>query len=115
MVFVLLIGFIIIAPLLQLDEVELADAPAKYAESSQVAQASPVTIHVRSDNSIWWQGTSVTEDELFSLLKEAKEQHPDVVPQLFHDKRGFFGTYQSVKNALEAAGFERLDIILQPS
>jgi biopolymer transport protein ExbD len=114
-VFVLLIGFIVIAPLLQIDQVELAEASSSVSEHNRAAQtSSPIAIHVHQDNSIWWDKSAVTVAQLFQLLKEAKNQYPSAVPQLFHDKQGFFGTYQDVKNALEAAGFERVDVILQP-
>lgn len=113
-VFVLLIGFMIIAPLLQVDEVELAKA-THFVENQHPAQTtSPIVIHVHPDNTIWWREKSVTLYQLLTLLKDAKIRYPQATPQLFHDKRGFFGTYQEVKNTLEAAGFERVDVILQP-
>ena len=115
-VFVILIGFIMIAPLLELDHIELAEAsPAAEHQSIAAQETSPISIHVRQDNSIWFEGKRVKVDQLPILLKQAKQRYPKAVPQLFHDKQGHFGTYQGVKNALEMAGFDQVDIILKPS
>jgi len=48
------------------------------------------------------------------MLKKAKREMPTQIPQVFHDKNAHFGTYQMVKNAVEEAGFEQMDIILKP-
>jgi biopolymer transport protein ExbD len=48
-------------------------------------------------------------------LKQAKTRYPQATPQLFHDRRAQFGTYQSVKNASEEAGFSQLELILKPA
>ncbi len=42
------------------------------------------------------------------------QANPESRPQIFHDKNAKFGTYQTVKNALEAAGFSEMDLILKP-
>jgi len=114
-VFVVLIMFIIIAPMLELDRIQLASSAQKDSKEMAVVQEnSPVAIHVRENNSILMNNRIVSEKELIQLLKEAKRTHPQKIPQLFHDKKAHFGTYQTVKNAVEIAGFEQLDIILQP-
>jgi biopolymer transport protein ExbD len=114
-VFVVLIMFIIIAPMLELDRVQLASSMQKDTKEMAVVQEnSPVAIHVHEDNSVWLNNRIVSEKELLQRLKEAKRLYPQKIPQLFHDKKAQFGTYQAVKNAVEAAGFEQLDVILQP-
>ena len=114
-VFVILIMFIVIAPLLELDKVELAEGPNMPQKSQSVQESSPLSIHVHHDNSIWFNQQVVTPQQLTVLLKDAKIQHPKIVPQVFHDRRAHFGTYQSVKNAAEEAGFSEMDIILKPA
>ena len=107
--------FIIIAPMLELDHVQLASAAERDTKEMAVVQEnSPVTIHVREDNSIWIENRRVLEKELIQILKRAKQAYPQKIPQLFHDRKAHFGTYQTVKNAVEIAGFEQLDVILQP-
>ncbi len=114
-VFVVLIMFIIIAPMLEIDKVQLAASSQKENKEIAVVQEdSPVTIHVHADNSIYLNKKLILEKELISLLRQAKQLYPKKIPQLFHDKKAQFGTYQTVKNAVETAGFEQLDVILQP-
>lgn len=114
-VFVILIMFIVLAPLLELDKIRLADAKAGSSVSNSVTEASLIAIHVHADNSIMFSGKSVRLNQLQSLLKQAKLKFPKARPQLFQDRQAHFGTYQSIKNAAEEAGFDQLDIILKPS
>lgn len=114
-VFVVLIIFILIAPMLELDRIQLASAAQKDAhEVPAIQENSPIAIHVHADNSIWFNNKSVTANQLVELLKEAKKKYPQKIPQLFHDRKAYFESYQEVKNAVECSGFEQLDIILQP-
>lgn len=115
-VMVVLIIFIIIAPMLELDRVQLADAasgPQKVI--TLTPEKGEIAIHVRGDNTIWLNGRKVALSELIPLLKEIHAKQPHRTPQLFHDKNALFGTYQSVKNAVEMSGFEQMDVILKPS
>ncbi len=114
-VFVVLIIFILIAPMLELDRVELASAAPTENKQSASAENSSLSIHVHSDNTIWFHGKCVTADQLTNLLKSARKQGNHRIPQLFQDKKACFGTYQNVKNAIEMAGFEQVDVILKPS
>ena len=115
-VFVILIMFILIAPLLELDRVELADGSTSDKNTAHsVQESSPLTIHVQSNDTIWFNNKSVTPAQLSTELKQAKKRFPNIIPQVFHDKRAQFGTYQSVKNAVEEAGFSQMEIILKPA
>ncbi len=114
-VFVVLIIFILIAPMLELDRVELATGAATPNKQSANSENSSLTIHVHPDNTIWFHGKCVTAEQLTELLKQARRQGNHRIPQLFQDKRACFGTYQNVKNAVEMAGFEQVDVILKPS
>jgi biopolymer transport protein ExbD len=114
-VFVVLIIFIIIAPMLELDKVQLASAAPKEAKEMAVVQeGSPISIHVHEDNSIWINSKKVLPEQLVPILQQARKTNPNRIPQLFHDKKAHFGTYQTIKNAVELSGFEELDVILQP-
>jgi biopolymer transport protein ExbD len=85
-VFVVLIMFIIIAPMLELDRVQLASAAQREnRETAVVQEESPVAIHVHEDNSIWFNNRVVSKDELLQLLKNAKRSYPNKTPQLFHE------------------------------
>jgi biopolymer transport protein ExbD len=112
-VFVVLIIFIIIAPMLELDRVELATA-APTKEGSTAPETSPLAIHVKQDNTIWYDGRIVSLEQLTEVLRSSRKFSGNNIPQLFQDKRAAFGTYQDVKNAVEVAGYEQLDVILKP-
>jgi biopolymer transport protein ExbD len=115
-VFVILIMFILVAPLLELDQIDLADAaPSTTKGGKAVQENSPIAIHVHRNNTITYNNQTVTAARLTELLKQARQHHPKAKPQLFHDRTAHFGTYQSVKNAAEEAGFQQMDIILKPS
>lgn len=113
-VFVVLIIFILIAPMLELDRIELASGAPMPNKQTTAPESTPLAIHVHPDNSIWFNGRSVTEEQLISLLKNAHTRNGTRIPQLFQDKKASFGSYQTVKNAVEVAGFEQLDVILKP-
>lgn len=115
-VFVILIMFILVAPLLEVDQIDLAGAAANpNIPTVAVTENSPIAIHVLKDNRVTFNSQYVNTDRLVMLLREAKVRHPKARPQIFHDKNASFGTYQSVKNAVELAGFEQMDIVLKPS
>ncbi|NGX27954.1 MAG: Biopolymer transport protein ExbD [Candidatus Anoxychlamydiales bacterium] len=110
-VFVVLISFILIAPLLEVDHINLANSP--YQHDKNVSKTN-IVLKVSKDNSILLNNRLVTINELSDLLKETKRAHPNQIPQLYHDKNAFFGTFQSIKNIMEAIGFEQVDVVLQP-
>lgn len=114
-VFVILIMFILVAPLLQLDKVRLAEGPEiAFKEASSVRESSPIAIHVRRDNTIWLKERSIAKEEIRPALSSLKLAHPGAIPQLFLDQEASFGTYQAVKNGVEEAGFQEMDILLTP-
>lgn len=114
-VFVVLILFILIAPMLETDKVQLAAAATtENKEKKSTPEAGPLAIYVHSDNSIWVRSKKITTEQLLTLLKQERTTHPNQTPQLFQDKKAQFGIYQQIKNAVEMAGFEELDVILEP-
>jgi biopolymer transport protein ExbD len=111
-VFVVLISFMMIAPLLNVDRVELAAAGEKAEKISSQSSALCICIHANNSISVGKRETSLRELEL--LLKTEKKIHPKDTPVLLCDKSGSFGTYNQVKNLIEAAGFDQLDVALKP-
>lgn len=115
-VFVILVMFIIIAPILEIDRIDLAQAAgSSFKETLCVQENSPISISVDEHDTIFLNKQKVSIAQLKERLQRAKERAPKDIPQLFQDKKAHFGTYQEVKNAIENAGFEQLDIILEPS
>lgn len=113
-VFVVLIMFIVIAPLLSIEGVDLADSGPQSSSVNSQRQKN-LNIYIKKQNQIFWKNTRVSEEELKRLLIGEKQRNPNTVPNLFPDKDASFGTFQNVKNAVELAGFERANIILKPS
>jgi biopolymer transport protein ExbD len=114
-VFVVLIAFIVIAPLLEQDRVALSSGGAPSHSPIHFQDASSIQIHVYQDNSVSVNQEKVSMLELPRVLRQIKKQFPKARPQLFHDKKAYFGTYQQVKNTLEVCGFQEMDIVLSPS
>lgn len=110
-VFVVLIAFILIAPLLDVDNIELASSSD--SSKADLSKKSKIAIFVRQDDSIWMNKRPVSDEELVPLLRQMKKENPGCIPQLYHDKKGTFGTYQKIKGASEKAGFQSLDVILK--
>lgn len=111
-VFVVLITFILIAPILQVDLVELAaGGPSSVKQSASTSSA--LSLSVRADNTIWYQGRVWSLKELEPMLREEKRKNPRAIPQLAQDERAQFGTYQSVKSLLERVGFEEMELLLR--
>lgn len=113
-VFVVLISFMIIAPVLDIDRVQLALGLPSKTKNSQLQSSPPLTIVVHADNSIWVEHRKISLQNLKKWLEIEKKKHPNAIPKLVHDSRAQFGTYQSVKNTVESCGFEEMDVILQP-
>ena len=82
-VFVVLIMFIIVAPLLELDRVELASSVHR-EDKPQIQETSPIKIYVHENNSILFNSKIVSPEQLVELLKSAKQLNPNRTPQLFH-------------------------------
>jgi len=113
-VFVILIAFIIVAPLLEKEQVELAQAGVHH-ESISMNDSSPIQIHVRADNTLLLNGVVVAFEDLTPQLIKIRQLYPQARPQVLHDKKAHFGTYQKLKNGLEQTGFEEMDIVLAPA
>lgn len=113
-VFVVLIMFILVAPLVEIDRIHLAGAgPEKKSDMTSFHENGEIKIHVYKDNTVWLNGVPVELPELTRELSQLFHLNPTISPQIFHDREAYFGTYQSVKNAAETAGFQSLDVILK--
>lgn len=112
-VFVVLIMFILVAPMLELDRVNLAEGAA--TEQRESTSPSPLAIYVEADNTILINKSRVSPQNLSPILKILHAKHPKQPPQLFQDRKAEFGTYQMVKNAVEEAGYTELEVVLKPA
>lgn len=110
-VFVMLIIFLLLAPILSMDSVDLATASST---SQKSIKESPLLLALHKDQSISLQGKKIALKDLSALLKVEKSRYPQAIPQVMIDKNSSFGLYQDVKNVLEGCGFEQMDVLLQP-
>ncbi|KPK32847.1 MAG: hypothetical protein AMS24_02920 [Chlamydiae bacterium SM23_39] len=109
-VFVVLIAFIILAPFVNVEHIDLASSSIKNIKNISDGR---IKIYVRKDNSIWMENKKINLVDLPKILKEKKKFFPIESVQLYHDKKAFFGTYQLVKKFVEEAGFKRLDLVVK--
>ena len=110
--FVVLILFMLAAPLLQVDKVELTKGATVHEDFSD-SGGSPIKITLTSKNEILVQNRSIPPKLLVSTFTALKKEFPHLSPVIYCDKNGSFGTYQALKNALEEAGFNEMDVILK--
>ena len=113
-VFVVLITFILIAPLLKLDHITLAPVGVKEKASVSPQNKSGIVVRVAKDGAITLNEKATQLSHLAGALTELRSSMPSEIPKLFQDEKSSFGTYQNVKNALEEAGFDEMDVILKP-
>lgn len=113
-VFVVLIMFIIIAPILEKDRIELSKNPSTQ-KAAKIDKTSQISIHVTAQNQIYLNKALVTPAMLQSSLSRLYKTHPDAVPQVYYDKKAYFEFFEPIKYALENAGFSDMDLILEPA
>lgn len=110
-VFVVLVMFIVIAPMINLDRIELAEGAATIKQN-QIEQT--LQIQIRADNTYVLNHRPLGLKELNTLLIQAKKQYPNAIPQIMPDKKASFQAYENVRTAVKNAGFEQLDVNLSP-
>lgn len=113
-VFVVLIMFIIIAPILEKDRIQLSQNGAQN-KNSKIEKTSLLSIHVNSKNELFLNKKPISLPLLESSLKKLKQNLPDTIPQVYYDKKAYFEFFEPIKCALENAGFSDMDLILEPS
>jgi biopolymer transport protein ExbD len=111
--FLILVFFILIAPLLEFDRIELAPSSENKQELSSFSENTPLKIYVQKDNTIWLSSKQISLNDLFIALDQYYKTNPNTIPQLYQDQNASFGTYQKIKNLVETIGFEQLDVVLK--
>lgn len=111
-VFVILIVFILVAPMLDIDKIEL---PGSGITTTTITghEKMPVKIMVNARDEITLNGRRVKLPELKRLVCELHDEHPNAKPHLFQDRKAHFGIYQEVKNAVEASGYREMEVVLK--
>lgn len=111
-VFVILILFILISPMIQVERITLA--PRGKETHLDTLQQEGILIHVLANNTIKVNGIPMPEAKLEICLKKLYSLEQRAAPILFCDKHCSFGTFQKIKSATENAGYTELDVVLSP-
>jgi biopolymer transport protein ExbD len=107
-VFVVLISFMIIAPMMEVEKISLAQA-GEFSEKVTKSNSS-FKIYVKSDNTIWMNNQQISESELKQVVENLFDLKKK--PIVFHDEKASFGLYHRIKNILEKVGFQEMEIVL---
>ena len=111
--FVILIMFMLIAPLMEIDRIALAPGNHLDKHHPALTPSSHIKIYIQRDNTIWIGNEKIPYESLSLKLSSLKLQFPSDKPQLFLDDGAHFGLYQRIKNCMENLQFESLDIFLK--
>ncbi|MBM3194217.1 MAG: biopolymer transporter ExbD [Chlamydiae bacterium] len=109
--FTVLVLFIVISPFLDIESVQL---PPKGSEATGQRNKRKIRIFVNKNEQIKINDTQVSLKQLSAVLIELKKTFQNEIPELYQDKNSPFGTYLNIKHALEQAGFEEMDLVVQP-
>lgn len=107
---VLLIIFMVAAPLLQVGvPIELPQAKGKQLESSQ----EPLAISVKSDGSVYIGETAVELDEIAPKLKAIAKNGYDEQIFVRGDKGVSYGIVMRVMGRISAGGFRKVSLVTE--
>lgn len=109
---VLLVIFIITAPLLT-HSVKI-DLP-KASSSPNITQPDHVEFALRDDSSLYWNGESVTMDQLAPRFTEAVRQNPNIELHIRADKHVHYEHVAQVMSIAAKAGLVRIGFVTDPS
>jgi len=107
---VLLIIFMVAAPLLQVGvPIELPQAKGKQLESNK----EPLVISVKADGNVYIGETAVTLDEIAPKLKAIAKNGFDEQIFVRGDKGVTYGTVMKVMGRISAGGFRKVSLVTE--
>src|SRR3990167_10453132 len=80
---VTLILFILIAPLLDLDHIQLAPKGSQVQDLAPINPNRPLKIYIHKDDTIWLGKHLLSLEALESSLHELSKFHPHEIPELY--------------------------------
>lgn len=111
-VFVILFAFMVAAPLLEYERIELAVSEVEKQSLSPLNGQEAIQLVIRADEMVFVNKEPVALPDLRQRLLACRQKQPEANLQLFCDQKASFGTYQRVKGVAEQAGFAQLDLFL---
>lgn len=109
LLFVIVMTLIVLAPLLTMDQIQLATS----LQAAASLKNSTLCIKVDKENQLFINDQKIAWNDFSTLV--AQYDTKSTIPCLFQDKNSSFGSYQTIKNMCELAGFTQLQVVLQPS
>ena len=111
--FVVLMLFILIAPLMNVDRISLAESSSKNLIQSSMNESENIAICLHENGTISFGEKKIDKHTLKILLFELHKKNNKALPKLFIDKKASFGSFTEVKDLIEECGFESLDLIVK--
>lgn len=107
-VFVVLIMFIVIAPMVKADQVPLGATKIIEKESDLKGNLS---VKMKKDGSVWVNQVSVPPKQLVSILRDYRMKSNETSFQLFYDENASYKQFQEIREKGRLAGFEDVQVI----
>ena len=110
---VLMLIFLLCAPMagIQLP----LDLPTAGAQGASAATAQPVVIDINAQGQWHWQGRAMGLNELLQALQAEQAANPQARLQLRADQAAAYGRVAELMAAVQAQGWQQLDLVLRPS
>ena len=110
---VLMLIFLLCAPMAG---VQLPlDLPTAGAQGANAATAQPVVIDINAQGQWHWQGRAMGLNELLQALQVEQAANPQARLQLRADQAAAYGRVAELMAAVQAQGWQQLDLVLRPS
>ena len=110
---VLMLIFLLCAPMAG---VQLPlDLPTAGAQGANAATAQPVVIDINAQGQWHWQGRAMGLNELLQALQAEQAANPQARLQLRVDQAAAYGRVAELMAAVQAQGWQQLDLVLRPS
>jgi biopolymer transport protein TolR len=110
---VLMLTFLLCAPMAG---VQLPlDLPTAGAQGANAATFAPVVIDINAQGQWHWQGRAMGLNELLQALQAEQAANPQARLQLRADQAAAYGRVAELMAAVQAQGWQQLDLVLRPS
>jgi len=111
--FVVLMLFILIAPIMHLDRINLAKSSSKTLTPSAMNEKQSLHITLNKDGHLFIGSKFIEKETLRVLLTQIHKTSKQTIPRLFVDMGASFGAYTETKDLIENCGFPELDVVVK--
>ncbi len=111
--FVVLMLFILIAPIMHLDRINLAKSSSKTLTPSAMNEREALNITLDKDGHLTIGDKPIEKETLRILLTQIQKTSKETIPRLFVDMNSSFGAFTETKDLIENCGFPQLDVVVK--